>query len=129
MANFYRGATMVEHLSFILVIALVGVPVGAGELGRKGVVVRKLGSVESLAGVDIQCADKTETLTQNRVSVEEPKAFGTNTLPPTRSHGCCRCNMLEVPEGNGWRWGSSQSAGGRATGIHARVLDVVRSRV
>jgi H+-transporting ATPase len=91
VANFYHSATMTQHLTFILVITLVGVPVGlpvvvtttlavgAAELARNGAVVRKLASVESLAGVDVLCADKTGTLSENKLSVGDARAFGANT--------------------------------------------------
>ncbi|KGG49935.1 plasma membrane ATPase [Mitosporidium daphniae] len=89
--NFYRSASMVEQLTFIFVIALVGVPVGlpavvtttlavgAAELARKRVVVKKLASIESLAGVDVLCTDKTGTLTENKLSVEVPVFFSPYT--------------------------------------------------
>ena len=89
--NFYRSASMEEQLTFIFIIALVGVPVGlpavvtttlavgAAELARKRVVVKKLASIESLAGVDILCTDKTGTLTENKLSVENPVFFSPYT--------------------------------------------------
>lgn len=85
--NFYRSASMVDQLTFLFVITLVGVPVGlpavvtttmavgAADLARKRAVVKKLASIESLAGVDVLCTDKTGTLTQNRLSIENPIVF------------------------------------------------------
>ena len=48
--------------------------VGAAFLARRKAIVQKLTAIESLAGVDILCTDKTGTLTANQLSVHEPWA-------------------------------------------------------
>jgi H+-transporting ATPase len=45
--------------------------VGAAFLARRKAIVQKLTAIESLAGVDILCTDKTGTLTANQLSVNE----------------------------------------------------------
>jgi H+-transporting ATPase len=45
--------------------------VGAAFLAHRKAIVQKLTAIESLAGVDILCTDKTGTLTANRLSVTE----------------------------------------------------------
>lgn len=45
--------------------------VGAAFLARKKAIVQKLTAIESLAGVDVLCTDKTGTLTANQLSVHE----------------------------------------------------------
>ena len=45
--------------------------VGAAYLARQKAIVQKLTAIESLAGVDILCSDKTGTLTANQLSVHD----------------------------------------------------------
>lgn len=45
--------------------------VGAAFLARRQAIVQKLTAIESLAGVDVLCTDKTGTLTANQLSVHE----------------------------------------------------------
>ena len=46
--------------------------VGAAYLAKKQAIVQKLSAIESLAGVEILCSDKTGTLTRNKLSLAEP---------------------------------------------------------
>lgn len=46
--------------------------VGAAYLARRKCIVQKLTAIESLAGVDVLCSDKTGTLTANKLSLNEP---------------------------------------------------------
>ncbi len=45
--------------------------VGAAFLARRQAIVQKLTAIESLAGVNVLCTDKTGTLTANQLSVHE----------------------------------------------------------
>ncbi|KAG7812338.1 hypothetical protein KL921_001570 [Ogataea angusta] len=81
---FYRTAKIVRILRYTLAITIVGVPVGlpavvtttmavgAAYLAKKQAIVQKLSAIESLAGVEILCSDKTGTLTKNKLSLHEP---------------------------------------------------------
>ncbi|KAL2265647.1 hypothetical protein VTJ83DRAFT_6747 [Remersonia thermophila] len=84
VAGFYRNNGIVLLLEFTLGITIVGVPVGlpavvtttmavgAAYLAKKKAIVQKLSAIESLAGVEILCSDKTGTLTKNKLSLSEP---------------------------------------------------------
>ncbi|KAF2826126.1 plasma-membrane proton-e [Ophiobolus disseminans] len=84
ISSFYRSNDIVTILKFTLAITIVGVPVGlpavvtttmavgAAYLAKKKAIVQKLSAIESLAGVEILCSDKTGTLTQNKLSLAEP---------------------------------------------------------
>ncbi|KAK4135563.1 plasma-membrane proton-e [Trichocladium antarcticum] len=84
VSSFYRSNGIVTILEFTLAITIVGVPVGlpavvtttmavgAAYLAKKKAIVQKLSAIESLAGVEILCSDKTGTLTKNKLSLAEP---------------------------------------------------------
>lgn len=83
-ACFYRTVRIVRILRYTLGITIIGVPVGlpavvtttmavgAAYLAKKQAIVQKLSAIESLAGVEILCSDKTGTLTKNKLSLHEP---------------------------------------------------------
>ncbi|KAK0548071.1 hypothetical protein OC845_003766 [Tilletia horrida] len=71
-------------LIYTLIFLIIGVPVGlpcvttttmavgAAYLAKRQAIVQKLTAIESLAGVDVLCSDKTGTLTANKLSIHEP---------------------------------------------------------
>lgn len=71
-------------LHYALILFIIGVPVGlpvvttttlavgAAYLAKQQAIVQKLTAIESLAGVDVLCSDKTGTLTANQLSIREP---------------------------------------------------------
>ena len=80
----YRGNPILTTLQFALVLTVAAIPVamptvlsvtmavGARLLARKQAIVSKLVAIEELAGVDVLCADKTGTLTQNKLTLGDP---------------------------------------------------------
>ncbi len=76
-----KGIPLVEILPLSLVLLMSAVPValpvmftvsmalGSIELGRRGVLVTRLSAAEDAANMDVLCADKTGTLTMNRLSL------------------------------------------------------------
>ncbi|PTU21793.1 hypothetical protein P175DRAFT_0500676 [Aspergillus ochraceoroseus IBT 24754] len=91
IGGFYRHLKIAtpEHsdeslLKYTLILLIIGVPVGlpvvttttlavgAAYLAEQKAIVQKLTAIESLAGVDILCSDKTGTLTANQLSIREP---------------------------------------------------------
>jgi len=86
-----RGDPVLTTLQFALVLTVAAIPVamptvlsvtlavGARSLAKKQAIVSKLVAIEELAGVDILCADKTGTLTQNKLTLGDP--FSVNAVP------------------------------------------------
>ena len=79
-----RGDQLVTTLQFALVLTVAAIPVamptvlsvtmavGARTLARSEAIVSRLAAIEELAGVDVLCADKTGTLTQNTLTLGDP---------------------------------------------------------
>jgi H+-transporting ATPase len=84
VASLLRGDPVVTTLQFALVLTVAAIPVamptvlsvtmavGARLLATKQAVVSRLVAIEELAGVDVLCADKTGTLTQNTLTLGDP---------------------------------------------------------
>jgi H+-transporting ATPase len=82
----HRGDPILATLQFALVLTVAAIPVamptvlsvtmavGARLLAKKQAIVSRLVAIEELAGVDVLCADKTGTLTQNKLTLGEPFA-------------------------------------------------------
>jgi H+-transporting ATPase len=80
----FRGDKILTTLQFALVLTVAAIPVamptvlsitmavGARILAKKEAIVSKLVAIEELAGVDLLCADKTGTLTQNKLTLGDP---------------------------------------------------------
>jgi H+-transporting ATPase len=87
----FRGDPILTTLQFALVLTVAAIPVamptvlsvtmavGARMLARKQAIVTKLVAIEELAGVDVLCADKTGTLTQNKLTLGDP--FSVDNVP------------------------------------------------
>ena len=81
-----RGDPILTTLQFALVLTVAAIPVamptvlsvtmavGARLLAKKEAIVSRLVAIEELAGVDVLCADKTGTLTQNKLTLGDPFA-------------------------------------------------------
>jgi H+-transporting ATPase len=88
----YRGDPILTTLQFALVLIVAAIPVamptvlsvtmavGSRLLAKKQAIVSKLVAIEELAGVDVLCADKTGTLTQNKLTLGDP--FAVNQVLP-----------------------------------------------
>jgi H+-transporting ATPase len=87
----FRGDPILTTLQFALVLTVAAIPVamptvlsvtmavGARLLAKKKAIVTRLVAIEELAGVDVLCADKTGTLTQNKLTLGDP--FSVDKIP------------------------------------------------
>jgi H+-transporting ATPase len=83
----FRHESLLDTLQFALILTVAAIPaalpavlsvtmaVGAVALAKKEAIVSKLVAIEEMAGMDILCADKTGTITQNKITVGDIKPF------------------------------------------------------
>ena len=81
MVALFRHESIAETLQFALVLIVAAIPaalpavlsvtlaIGAVALAKKGAIVSKLVAIEEMAGMDVLCADKTGTITENELKV------------------------------------------------------------
>jgi len=74
---------VIQALSFVVVLMVASIPlaieivttttlaVGSKDLSKHGAIVTRLSAIEDLAGMQILCSDKTGTLTQNKMQIQE----------------------------------------------------------
>ena len=85
--SIFRNDSFFEDLQFILVLVVASIPValpavlsvamavGAVSIAKRKAIVSSLPAIEELAGIDILCADKTGTLTLNKMSIGRAIAY------------------------------------------------------
>jgi len=86
--GWWRADPWIDLLMFALVLTIAGIPqalpavltvtmaVGAHRIAQMKAVVSRLAAMEELAGMHVLCADKTGTLTENQLELQEPVLFG-----------------------------------------------------
>ncbi len=116
----------------LLPVITLALAIGVREMVRRGAVVKRLSSVETLGSTDVICTDKTGTLTQNRMQVvrlwaghAEPSPGRERTPPlaamaavmtraatpgrtartaPQVTRPNSRCSRPPPGSGRGWTW-------------------------
>jgi H+-transporting ATPase len=83
VVSWVRGVNLLDVVSLALVLLVSAIPValptmftitmalGSFELARKGVLVTRLSASEDAALMDVLCADKTGTITENKLAIAD----------------------------------------------------------
>lgn len=95
--SLYRRMPLLEALMFAVALAVAAIPealgsivtivqaMGTQHMAREHAIIKDLKAVESLGCVSVICSDKTGTLTQNKMSVQEIYANNQRLFPANLS--------------------------------------------
>ena len=83
----------------LVLIVIISLSIGAISITRHKTLIRRVNAVESLANVTILCFDKTGTITQNKLAVEEIMPL--DGLPPEQLHHQLRVYTANLAHKNG----------------------------
>lgn len=107
--SMYRGMPITDALLFAVALAVAAIPealssiitislaIGTSRMADQNAIIKDLNAVEGLGCVSVICSDKTGTLTQNKMTVEEVRPFGGKDL--RLSQASILCNDTAIIEG------------------------------
>jgi len=97
--SLFRGETIISMLPLVLILLVTAVPVampamftvsmakGSQQLAAKGILVSRLSATEDAATLTTLCIDKTGTITQNKLSVQDIMADENYTIDDILRYG------------------------------------------
>jgi H+-transporting ATPase len=97
--SLFRGETIISMLPLVLILLVTAVPVampamftvsmakGSQQLAAKGILVSRLSATEDAATLTTLCIDKTGTITQNKLSVQDIEAAENFTIDDILLYG------------------------------------------
>jgi Ca2+-transporting ATPase len=109
LLGLYRGMPAVEMFFTAVSLAVAAVPeglpavvticlaLGVQRMLKKHALIRQLDAVETLGNVTVICADKTGTITENRMRVQEIRAYA-GVDPSLVLEIAAACNRAELPD-------------------------------
>lgn len=86
--SLYRKMPMIDSLMFAVALAVAAIPealssivtivqaIGTQKMVKENAIIKELKAVESLGSVSVVCSDKTGTLTQNKMTIQQLYAGG-----------------------------------------------------
>jgi H+-transporting ATPase len=89
--SIFRHEAILTLIQFSLVLIVASIPaalpavlsvtmaIGAIALSKKEAIVSRMVAIEEMAGMDVLCADKTGTITENKLTVGELRPYGKYT--------------------------------------------------
>lgn len=107
--NVYRGMAIADSLLFAVALAVAAIPealssiitislaIGTSRMADQNAIIKQLNAVEGLGCVSIICSDKTGTLTQNKMTVEQ--VLADESKKETLLQASILCNDTSIVDG------------------------------